>query len=116
MSVKTFPYKPIPKTAKPLGLIAAIFAMYGLFNDLWQLYSVGSVAKEYRNSGGTGVTKPYFVEVGVIAAWLKLLGQAGLVATGLRVVVLWLRHRFLYFFPLTVALLVLSNYLSGHGN
>lgn len=116
MSIKSTQPKPLPKLAIPLGLIIAGFAIYGLLNDLWHLYSVGTVVKEYRTGGGIGVTKPYFAEISGIAAWLQMFGQAGLVATGLSAVVLWLRKRFLYFFPLTVALLFLSNYLSGYGN
>ncbi len=116
MSDQTSTTKPLPKLAIPLGLIIAGFAIYGFFSDLWHLYSVGTVIKEYRTSGGIGVTKPHFAEISGIAAWLQLFGQVGMVATGLSVVVLWLRKRFLYFFPLTVVLLILSNYLSGYGN
>jgi len=116
MSIKTSPAKPLPRLAIPLGLIIAGFAIYGFFNDLWHLYSIGTVVKEYRTGGGIGVTKPYFAEISNIAAWLQLFGHAGMAATGLSVIVLWLRKRFLYFFPLTVALLILSNYLSGYGN
>lgn len=116
MSMNTTPPKPLPKPATPLGLIVAGFAFYGLFNDLWHLYSMGTVVKEYRTSGGIGVTKPYFAEINGIAAWLQVFGQAGMVATGLSAVVLWLRERFLYFFPLTVVMLILSNYLSGYGS
>ncbi|HOY69778.1 MAG TPA: hypothetical protein PL131_00750 [Methylotenera sp.] len=116
MSIKTAPPKPLPKLVIPLGLIIAGFAIYGFFNDLWHLYSFGTVVKEYRTGGGIGVTKPNFTEISGIAAWLQLFGEAGLAATGLSAVVLWLRKRFLYFFPLTIALLIFSNYLSGYGN
>ena len=116
MSIKSTSHKPIPKLAIPLGLIIAGFAIYGFFSDLWHLYSVGTVVKEYRTGGGIGVTKPYFAEISGISAWLQLFAQAGIAAGGLSTVVLWLRKRFIYIFPLTVLLLILSNYLSGYGN
>ena len=115
MPIKTSPSKPLPKLAIPLGLIIAGFAIYGVIHDVLHLVSFGTVVKEYRTGGGIGVMKPYFAEIGGVAAWLQLLGQMGMAATGLTAVIPWLQKRFLYFFPLTVLLLVLSNLISKHG-
>lgn len=115
MSIKTSPPKPLPKLAIPLGLLIAGFAIYGVINDLLHLASFGTVVKEYRTGGGIGVLKPYFSEIGGVAAWLQLIGQVGMAATGLSAVIPWLQKRFLYFFPLTVLLLVLSYFISKQG-
>ena len=113
MTIKTSPPQPLPKLAIPLGLIVAGFAFYGLVTGVWDLLSAGALVKEGRTGGGMGTSQPFFVQVSGMAAWLHVLGLAGLVATGLSAVVAWLRARFVVVFPLTVMLLVLSNLLSG---
>lgn len=116
MPIKTSPPKALPILAIPLGLIIAGFALYGFLSDLWHLYSSETVIKAYTTGGGKGVLIPHFAEIGGIAAWLQLLGQAGLVATGLSAIVPWFRERFFFIFPLTLLALVLSNLISGYGN
>ena len=115
MVIKKRPHQPLPTIAVLLGLIIAGFALYGLVKGVWELSSVGAVVKEVRSGGRIGTSQPFFVEVSGIAAWLRLMGMAGLVAVGFSAVLPWLRSRFVFFFSLTVGLLVMSNLLSGKG-
>lgn len=104
--------KPLPKLAVLLGLLIAGFAIFALFRDLWHLTQTGTAFKELRTGGGIGINKSYAIEISGTAAWLQVMGETGLVATGLSAVIPWLRKRFWYVFPTTVIILAASTYLS----